>query len=752
MPTLKNPFRPKHDPAHRWEVLARSVLTFAVFSLPLVVTPWLSDRWELSKAVLWLFLVSVAGLFVLIADMIRRKTAWQWQPLTIAIVANAVIVVLSGLLSVRPWQSFSGFPGWQTESVPVIVGAMVTALLVGRLFQTKGEQILLALAMIGGVGGAVIITLMQVSGFSFLPYALPDYQYASTISGSIAQTAVITALFGLASFYIAMAAREAWLRWLAIAGVVASWLLLLFFGSAYGWVMFGIGMLCAVAWQSQLGKKGKVSWMVVAVVIAAVGMLSQTLQLQSWAGLPQHSELTQDLRSSVTVAAKTLWHRPVLGTGPSTWYQDFVTYRPLSYNMNENWNIRFIQSGNAWSQLVATMGVVGAGAAVAVSGLGIWLAIRRFRKETDAMSTGLLAVTVGSVVMGAITTWSMIGFMWYWVALGILIAGEASKQKERWTDISPWQTMLMSAVAVVVVVLWVPIVRVYASEINIHQAETGITKTKPLDGVVRQLQSALRYNPRATRATALLANAYATKAQIAANKSDRTGVEQNVTAAVAVLRSAMKLDPNNPYLYEETNNLLNALAPFIADVEQEAKANFAKLREIEPASPIHDVGYGQTLMLERSALLSGQSVTAEQQAKADQLFQQALASYNAAIQKKSNYLQAQLSRAEAYALTQRYTQALTELDKLPDNTTVLAERGYVLSKLKRNDEATAAFERSLVVDPTNVSAYVAFADHLVGINKKEEAINVVKQGQARVKDDATLANKLTELTTPASAE
>lgn len=90
-------------------------------------------------------------------------------------------------------------------------------------------------------------------------------------------------------------------------------------------------------------------------------------------------------------------------------------------------------------------------------------------------------------------------------------------------------------------------------------------------------------------------------------------------------------------------------------------------------------------------------------------YEQALAHYNQAIEKESDYMDAFLNRAFVYSMLKDYEKAVSDYTKIIElnQNFVFAylSRGSAFNKLKKFDEAMTDFNRVIELDPENSEAY-----------------------------------------------
>lgn len=735
------------DAGIHWENLARTTVVLCLLIVPLLVLPITNDGWEIHKTIALLALTSLAWIFAWVAVWRRREHTWSWRRVDILVVAWLMALILSAWFSLDTWIGLAGTSGAYAETLPVLVALASWWWLWPQIFRANEPRRLLAFGLGAGVLGAQIFQIVQLFGFPLTP-ELSSQPLFSLISQSTLDTALLAAVAGTVALAILSRAGERWLRRLAAAGLVISWLVMFFLQQPVGWGAFALGMIGVVVLESRVGRPARAGIVVGAVMLAGLGLVTQVTNLPASSSVPRSVEIRMDAASSWSVTGATLAKHPLIGTGPNTWYQAFTRYRTTEFNSSPWWNIRFIKSQNAWSQWLATFGLVGT---TIWAILLFWMARQAWSGwRTRGQTNSLLALFVITVTLlgGFFMTWSLVWWMIVWATLAWLRL-EKPIAETRTRPIGP-VAMAGAALAVLAVLwFWYPALRIYASEVLVRRAQTAITRIQPLEKVQSILTTALVYNPRNQAAAELLGHAYATQADLTAQSGQTEQAVTYVRSALTSVQPNLLLRENDPAAREYINNLLNRLSPFISDAEEGARQNFSVLRNLEPSSPIHDVGYGQTLLVTRSRILGSEPVTDEIRTQAGTLLNEAKQVFASALRKKPDYLLARLATAQVLNLDNQPAAALTELDRVATDSTNIAfywrERGVAESKLKNATAAVASFEQALKVDQQDVTSYLAFSQHYQDAGQIDKAKEVLGRGLSVLPGLPVLQQTLDEL-------
>jgi len=711
----------KTDPGLGWEQVSKTIVAATVLLAIVIVSPWGTEAWQLPK--MWVILSGAAlGWITFAIACIRRRTfLWSWQPLDVLVLLFVGSVAIGSLTSVNWWASIFGVSSWRDQSLLHLLGYVGLYFFIAKTFLQSADRKILWWAMFLGLGFSFLLHFFQFNSWSILPEPWNSQVWFNILDGSPRQLSILAAVFATASMLLALTMKERWSRWLAGLGVALPWLFLFLSSQVLGWTMFALGMVLVVL-HSARQKTLHPGWMITAVVLAGIGMIAQVTNVMQSSSLPRPVELSLDQRSTIQISLTTLWHRPVLGSGPTTWYEDFITYRDTNYNSTPAWNIRFVQGGSAWWQALATLGVVGSLLFLGTVVLGWWTGWRAWQKTGDV--SFLLGVLGGGAVFltGWFAPWSQVLLLMMWVGFGLTRAAVLESAKTKRQPLAPRHIAGFAVLILIMVVVKIPFLKLTASDFATQHAQALFNKlsagqttenTKVLEQANTWLGRAVSWDGQNATAAILLANTKALRIQNNIQREKLTEAQADLDAMNEVLQAAKLRLPHEPTIYEAENNLLNLLNGIIPNTVQKAQQNFGTLRRLEPASPIHDVGYGQTLLAERSSLTSNTSTV--DRTKAEQLLTKALSVYKEALTKKADYFQAKYAYAQALVTASRFAEAIAEL---PDAVSSSGQAGLVqqvqaqaLAGLKQDDEAIAAFQASIASNKEDPYTYLLFSEY-----------------------------------------
>jgi len=435
--------------------------------------------------------------------------------------------------------------------------------------------------------------------------------------------------------------------------------------------------------------------------------------------LPQELVLSNELSRSI--AWQSLKNDPILGSGPATFLNDFVKFKPVSFNNSNFWNIRFNRSAGNITEMIGTVGIFGTLSYllfVFMFLLIMSLSLQRLRKRYQNESSkydelreivsvlpfflAWLALAAAQFVYHQNTVLAF--YFWLFTALGIVgwqkIESAPYKRFKFSFKKVPEVGLVINVVLLILVFVLVGLFylagQFYLADVKFKQS---VEKNEELVGKMEKVVNLNRYRENYRRA---LSQAYLISAWDEANKSEK---ERNIqllqalsSSSINQARTATMLSPNSVFawenlgaIYRDSRGLVGGTFPFALEA-------FAKASELEPANPF--------FFRERCRI----NLISEERD-----WDETIGHCQKAIELKSNYLDAHIQLALVFEekgdLEKAVQQMESILEKLrgvsfqrgSDLANAAAEiyfqMGRLYFNLDRIDEAIRMFEQAVIVNP-----------------------------------------------------
>lgn len=344
--------------------IALVICFIAIISVPLIFVPFLTDFLEMPKQLL-IFFLGVVGLFVWsVQNIITGKFFWTRSVLDLPILLLAIVAIISALLTPNIYSSLSS------------------------------ETLIL-------VGGAALYFL-----FSNSPHK----------ENTIEKFALFFS-FSAGLISLLLIAQEAFV----LLGPTLKLPINLFFlnpgfnvtGSALAAGLFLAGVL-----PIAVGLKKKFT--IPLIVLIAIGLLSSVVMLY------QNRPVLLDHLTGWKIATGVLGDSPksaLLGFGPGNIIDAFTLYKPLDFNTNDFWNLRFTTSSNFYLSILTSLGIIGLALVVLFVVKFVTLAKARLALEnTTSFEKGLIASVSLILLLGLVFPTPTLSLFLLFAVSGTLMA------------------------------------------------------------------------------------------------------------------------------------------------------------------------------------------------------------------------------------------------------------------------------------------------------------------------------------------
>lgn len=381
-----------------------------------------------------------------------------------------------------------------------------------------------------------------------------------------------------------------------------------------------------------------------------------------------------DLKTGWIIAVSAIRDLPFFGSGLGTYLNDFLIYRPISFNATPLWDARFNFSTNLLLQVIPTMGIAGIAAFIAMFYVVIREVVKSFRKSAEksnleiALGASLIAFTIGSLLSvpsTVVVSLFLLLLALFAVETGLTRNIEARLKFEGGHDVvGPVLLLPLLTASVAIVYLTA---RFALGDIYFVKSINAYNSQKDFNTIFTALQNAIRNNPyidkyhtfdsvisfRFADVTAgdIKQKGYSLTAdpKEAAPSADisnsRALLVQLVDIAVKEARSAVFLNPTNSDNVANLGDIYKNIAgavPGSADLAVEAYQQAALLN---PANPLVRVSLGGIYML------AGDPETASNY-------------FRDAVLLKEDLAVSHFNLALAYSERKSYPQAVFEMEKV----------------------------------------------------------------------------------------
>lgn len=358
---------------------------------------------------------------------VANKVVFIRTPLDIPLLLLLVVAVVSTILSPAPYVSLLGNQlRVSTSLVALITYALFYFILTNSLKSFRDIRNLLNFILAGGTILS-LLSLLSFFGINFLPkiwtgasglnftptgssfsetaiLALMVPILVSRILASTNLTFKIINAFLLTLFGVTIALTGVWATWIAgLLGLILAFLITN--------PKLEISRINPISLFALLAPVIIVGLVVILSFVPPLGRATNPIYAQS-RNFPKQLQLP--FQTSWKISVSAFRDSPFWGSGPSTYLFDFTTYKPIEFNSQKFWNIRFDSAFNEYLQILATLGGIGFLALISLTAMFVssaWKDLVPNPSEVNLFRSGLAVSAVGFFVILALHPLSLV----FWV-------------------------------------------------------------------------------------------------------------------------------------------------------------------------------------------------------------------------------------------------------------------------------------------------------------------------------------------------
>ncbi|MDP3993990.1 MAG: tetratricopeptide repeat protein [Candidatus Doudnabacteria bacterium] len=601
-----------------WDSAIKGIIYVLTFVLPILVTPWTFEPFEFSKQVVLFVLVAGALAAWLLKMLVLRRLRFVKTPLDLPILIFLLVYLAASILSIDRIASFFGFYGSFSGNFFQILALVIFYYAVVNNFRNPGEIKRLFLVFFVSASLAVLYALVQFFGVYILPFPAAKAGNFNTIGGllliSIFSALVVNLSLGVHTKTI--------FSKVAKTAVIAAGLIILFtVNFFYAWAALLIGLLAHLIFKLSFSE-GRIELRefaipLVLIILVVSFFIVQSVfpfvNLQSIFGFDLPREVRLDYVTAKSALLGTVASKPVLGTGPNTFFYNFSQYRDQNFNLSSLWNVRFDRApSEAAAQLVGT-GILGLMVFEALNLIFLIYAFFFLTRKSENKNWNLAVTIFASFIILWFAHWffffnTILAFsFWLLIAGFMAIANSGVPENVRVFDFSfvssPRRTIsIVSAVSVFLILTVISVffsAAIYASDIFFRNGINLSQTPDTYDEAQSAFQQAIQLNK--FRPDYYLAYGEFLFVRINRELTEETPdiplIQQWLATSINTSREAVKLSPQNWANWERLANLYIIARPLVAGVDKFIIESLQKATEADSKNPILFTKLGQVYRL-----------------------------------------------------------------------------------------------------------------------------------------------------------
>ncbi len=365
---------------------------------------------------------------------------------------------------------------------------------------------------------------------------------------------------------------------------------------------------------------------------------------------PESAKLS--LSTAWSVAIETIRNRPLAGVGIGLFDSAFGQYRPLEFNLTDNWAIKFNRSFNLWFQFLTEQGIVGfAGLAILIAGTvrliwNIFNSQESARLEITSLAVGIIFLAASSLF----TVWTTpVAFLFFLLlalqrkkmflkkpnpeqemqisilALPAMMFGQEgpdsgfSTRKEQGTEVLP--KILVGPAVLLAVFGYYVLARAYLAEINYKNSLNATIRNKGVEAYDAQRQ-AINHNPfninyrlSYSNLNYLIAVNISQRQDI--SEADRNTISNLIQQSLTQGRIATQIKPQTASVWSNIGGLYRNLINVAENAEQFALEYYQQAINRDPIDPNLRIAVGGVYYLAEQYQQAAQAFTTAANLKPD---------------------------------------------------------------------------------------------------------------------------------------
>jgi tetratricopeptide (TPR) repeat protein len=309
------------------------------------------------------------------------------------------------------------------------------------------------------------------------------------------------------------------------------------------------------------------------------GLLTSLYQLFSTA-----KPILLSYQNGWMIAIEALKNKPLFGIGPGNFISAFNAFRPIGFNLTDQWALKFGYSANFYLQLLTTTGIIGA---LAVC-LLVWKIIKEIKNvgrltEQTGVFLGLILTLILALVIPANFLLLLLLF------LLITLFGLHLPVKE----LSEESKILPVVIALPCFLLLIGggwfLGRTYAAELAFNQSLEALRQNQGTQ-TYNLLIKAISLNPYSenyrlnySQVNLALANAIASQSDL--TDQDRNNISALVQQAIREAKAVVTLNPQNANNWTNLALIYRQLINFADGAENWALTSYQQAIALDPFNP-----------------------------------------------------------------------------------------------------------------------------------------------------------------------
>ncbi len=719
--------------------IIKTSIYLLVFLTPLFFLPFTFEAFGFNKQYLLFFLVSIALLSWLTKMVIcDREVRFRRSALDLFVLGFLFVAILSAVFSVDKTSSLFGFYGRFSDGLIGLLSLGIFYFLItnhvslvpeakqaasaaadkksGKISQEQPTSIGISSIIrtfLWSVGFVLLFSFFSILGiwqkigvFLHLPLVMLQRIFnpvAGSMEGLVVFLSIVMVL--LVGLILCLNSKSKKIYyWLLL---LASLILLIIIDFKASWIVAIATLILFVAFSiaTRIFRENvnKLLLPVFLIVIAFVCLFTNFTN-NILTPLPQEQVLNQGISFGVGWGAATENVKSgFLGSGIGTFSYDFAKQKPVEFNQNFLWQIRFDRAGDYFAEIIGTLGMLGILSYLALVGFFLmisWLLLQAQIKTDKSIakqkySAPLLMTFLALFVSQFVYYQNTILAFIFWLVLGLAVVSWQKPLSEKVISFKDFPELNL-VFSTILIIFWLGVIGLYYFAGRIYLADIQYVKAQGMavsSDRTALIEKMVRFNPDLALYRVILARDYLAGVREELSKpaaeQDSTKIQMEIAMAIDQAKKASEISPNSVATWENLGMIYRDIQSLAAGAQDWAIKSFEKAIALEPTNPVLYTELGKLYL------------------SANQI-PQARDNFLKAIELKPDYIDALIQDALTFEIENNLEKAIEKMENsavnYPFNVDIPFQLGRLYFNNKQTDEAINQFQKVITLMPNHSNA------------------------------------------------
>ena len=375
-----------------FNLIFKVAVIILILSTLFLFTPLTTELYDTPKFLVLLAFVGLMLILLTLKYTLQNKVTFIRTPLDVPLLLLLVVVAISTFLSPSPWIALLGNQARVYGSLSAWATLIIFYFLLTNSLRREASSQVFKIVLLGGAVLS-ILSLLSYFGVKYLPAPFNQAQNFTPTGLTFSTTAILALLLPLPLIEIlgdkgdrgnpSTSLGTGWgdlgifrkikgVTWGLTSKLINACLLFLFgtvivlTGHPAAWIGGAFALALSLVILKPTYKNINLIFVIVPLILVALILALSFIPPVAGAKNPLYQisrsfprEVQLDFITSWKVSVSSFRDHPFWGTGPSTYLFNFTNYKPIEFNINKFWNVRFDTGFNEYLGVLGTLGGVG---------------------------------------------------------------------------------------------------------------------------------------------------------------------------------------------------------------------------------------------------------------------------------------------------------------------------------------------------------------------------------------------------------